>query len=334
MSRIKTCVSLYSLQDEYLNKRMSLKDIIHFLKDNGVEGIEILPDQMIHGAPTPSESTYAAWDEMIKETGMTPVIADVFLNTNLYNNRTLTKRECVELLKKEIIMTSRLGMKMIRLVSMTPAFVLEPLLPTLEEYQVTIALEIHAGMAFDNPSTREFIEEMKRLDSPYIGIVVDTGIFCRRLPRVVENYNKSIGGTDEIYEFVHERFNEGSDMRQYFIKNGWTDAFKSLIKNDVDMFFAHTSDGYENLPYTVLDEYIPYIKHFHFKLFEMTEEGVEYSMDYKGLLKYLHEKGYDGYVSTEYEGNRFVPAGQPMQEKEQVLAHQAYIRKCLKEIQG
>ena len=37
MSRIKTCVSLYSLQDEYLNKRMSLKDILWFLKENGVE---------------------------------------------------------------------------------------------------------------------------------------------------------------------------------------------------------------------------------------------------------------------------------------------------------
>lgn len=334
MSRIKTCVSLYSLQDEYLNKRMSLKDILWFLKENGVEGIEILPDQMIHGAPNPSEETFAAWDEMIKETGMTPVIADVFLNTNLYNNRTLTRRECVDLLVQEVKMADRLGIKLLRLVSMTPYDVLEPLLPTLEKYQVTVALEIHAGMAFDIPQTQAFIEEMKRLNSPYIGLVIDTGIFCRRLPRVVANYNMSIGGTSEIYDFVNARFDEGIDMKQYFAANGWTDEFKALIKNGVDEFFAHTSDGYENLPYTVLDEYMPYIKHFHFKLFEMTEEGVEYSMDYKGLLEYLHEKHYDGYVSTEYEGNRFVPAGEPMMEKEQVLAHQAYIRKCLKEIQG
>lgn len=335
MSRIKTCVSLYSLQDEYLNKRMSLKEILHFLKENGVEGIEILPDQMIHGAPNPTEETFAAWDAMIKEAGLTPVIADVFLNTNLYNNRSLTPKECVELLKQEVVMTSRLGIKLIRLVSMVPAFVLEPLLPTLEKYQVTVALEIHAGMAFDIPQTQEFIAEMKRLDSPYIGLVIDTGIFCRKLPRVVARYNISIGGTSEIYDFVNARFAEGTDMKQYNAAHGgWTEEFKALIKNDVDMFFAMTADGYENLPYSILDEYMPYIRHFHFKLFEMTEEGVEYSMDYKGLLEYLHEKGYDGYVSTEYEGNRFVPAGEPMKEKEQVLAHQAYIRKCLKEIQG
>ena len=338
MSKIKTCVSLYSLQSEYLNKRMTLEEILHFLKDNGVEGIEVLPDQSIKGAPEPSEETYAEWNRMIAETGITPVITDVFLNTNLYKNRTLTLKECVDLLTKEIIMTSKLGMKLIRLVSMTPAFVLEPLVPVLEKYQVTIALEIHAGMAFDIPATQAFIAEMKRLNCPYIGLVIDTGIFCRKLPRVVANYNISIGGNPELFDYVNKRFDEGIDMKQYFKgeKNpeNWPEDFKALIKNDVDFFFAVTADGYENLPYSILDEYMPYIKHFHFKLFEMTEEGVEYSMDYKGLLEYLHEKNYDGYVSTEYEGNRFVPVGEPMVEKEQVLAHQAYIRKCLKEIQG
>ena len=335
MSKIKTCVSLYSLQDEYLNKRMNLRDILEFVKENEAEGFEILPDQMIHGAPEPSEETFAAWDKMIAETGVKPVVADVFLNTNLYWNRTLTPKECVELLQKEIKMTARLGIHLIRLVSMTPAFVLEPLIPTLEKYDVTIALEIHAGMAFDIPQTQEFIAEMKRLNSPYIGLVIDTGIFCRRLPRVVSDYNMSIGSTPELYDYVNKVFQAGSDMKQYFAqKGGWPDDFKALIRNEPDTFFAYTADGYENLPYSILDEYIPYIKHFHFKLFEMTDEGVEYSMDYKGLLEYLHEKDWDGYVSTEYEGNRFTIAGQPMREKQQVAAHQAYIRKCLKEIQG
>ena len=76
------------------------------------------------------------------------------------------------------------------------------------------------------------------------------------------------------------------------------------------------------------------MKHFHFKLFEMTPEGPEYSMDYKGLLQYLHDHDYDGYVSTEYEGNRFTLPGHKMMEKEQVAAQLAYIKDCLKEIQG
>ena len=55
MSKIKTAVSLYSLQDEYLNHRMNLDDLMHFLQEHKVEGVEILPDQMIKKAPHPTE---------------------------------------------------------------------------------------------------------------------------------------------------------------------------------------------------------------------------------------------------------------------------------------
>ena len=57
-------------------------------------------------------------------------------------------------------------------------------------------------------------------------------------------------------------------------------------------------------------------------------------MDYKGLLQYLHDHNYDGYISTEYEGNRFTLPGKKMMEKEQVEAQLSYVRKCLEEIEG
>ncbi|PLS05420.1 sugar phosphate isomerase/epimerase family protein [Neobacillus cucumis] len=335
MSKIKTCVSLYSLQDEYLNKRMSLEDIFKFLADNTVEGIEFLPDQMMPNAPHPSEETLAEWDRLVSSYNMRPVIADVFLNTNLYKNRELTPKECVDLLIDEIKLANRLGIRLIRLVSMVPAFVIEPLLPYAEKYNVTLALEIHAGLSFDVPKTQEFIKEMKRLNSPYVGLVIDAGIFCKRLPRVMANYcQQHLGTNQEVINYVNNIFAQGTDPRKVIIEhNGFPDDLKKLLKSDADHFFAHFADGYENEPYSILDEYMPYIKHFHFKLFEMIESGEEYSIDYKGLLKYLHEKGYDGYVSTEYEGNRWVLPGNPMEEKEQVLAHQALIRSVIKELE-
>ena len=335
MANIKTCVSLYSLQDEYLNKRMSLEDIFRFLAENGVEGIEFLPDQMMHHSPHPSEATLQEWDRLVETYHLKPVVADVFLNTNLYKNRELTKRECVELLIDEIKLADRLGIRLIRLVSMVPAFVIEPLLPYAEKYNVTIALEIHAGLGFDVKKTQDFIAEMKRVNSPYVGLVIDTGLFCRRLPRVVSNYGIHFGTNPEIVDYINQLFEEGKDARKVLLPDGnFNDDLKKLLKSEQDHMFAHFADGYENEPYSILDEYLPYIKHFHFKLFEMTENGTEYSIDYRGILQYLHEKGYDGYVSTEYEGNRWVLPGHPMKEKEQVKAHQAYIKKCIQEIEG
>lgn len=336
MERIKTCVSLYSLQDEYLRGRMSLDDIMRFVKDQEAEGVEILPDQMIPGAPYPSGETLEHWHQLLKDTGLRPVIADVFLNTNLYKNRTLTKKECIDLLIGEIRQAHDMGIHLIRLVSMVPYWVCEPLLPYCETYDVAIAIEVHAGMAFDIPETKAFIDEMKRLDSPYIGIVVDTGIFCRKFPRVVRNYEVNNGASLAMFDYLDKLFGSGSDLHRATRENGGKlpEAFAASIQTEEDRIFAPLCDGYENYPYEVLDDLMPYIKHFHFKLFEMTEEGVEYSMDYKGLLQYLHEHAYDGYVATEYEGNRFTLPGKPVVEKKQVAAHQKYLRECLKEIEG
>ena len=336
MSEIKTCVSLYSLQDEYLNHRMDLKDIMHFVKDNGVQGVEILPDQMLKGAPDISDETVAKWHALLKETGLTPVIADVFLNTNLYKNRTLTKRECIDLLIKEIIQANKLGIHLIRLVSMVPYWVIEPLLPYCEKYDVTIAIEVHAAMAFDIPETKAFIDEVKRLNSKYAGIVIDTGIFCRKFPRVVREYETFNGTSPQVFDYIDTLFEKGTDLHRVLRENNfqYPPELEAAIQSEHDRMFVPLCDGYENLDFSVLDKYMPYIKHFHFKLFEMTPEGPEYSMDYKGLLQYLHDHDYDGYVSTEYEGNRFTLPGHKMMEKEQVAAQQAYIRKCLKEIQG
>lgn len=333
---IKTCVSLYSLQDEYLNHRMDLEQILRYVKECGAQGVELLPDQMLHGTPNPPQEQIDLWNRLIDETGLTPVCDDVFLNTNLYKNRTLTHRECIDLLIDEIKLAHKLGFHLIRLVSMVPWWVQEPLLPYCEKYDVAIAVEVHAGMAFDVQATNDFIKEMKRLNSKYIGLVIDTGIFCRRMPRVVRNYEVSVGTSPEVFDYMDSLFAQGTDFHQVLLKTGYQypDELKAAMKCEHDKLSVPLLDGYENYPFEVLDDLIPYIKHFHLKTFEMTEEGPEYSMDYKALLEYLHSKNYDGYVSTEYEGNRFTLAGHPMQEKQQVAMQQAYLRKCLQEIQG
>ena len=333
---IKTCVSLYSLQDEYLNHRMDLEQILRYVKECGAQGVELLPDQMLHGTPNPPQEQIDLWNRLIAETGLTPVCDDVFLNTNLYKNRTLTHRECIDLLIDEIKLAHKLGFHLIRLVSMVPWWVQEPLLPYCEKYDVAIAVEVHAAMAFDVQATNDFIKEMKRLNSKYIGLVIDTGIFCRRMPRVVRNYETSIGTSPEVFDYMDSLFAQGTDFHQVLRKTGYQypDELKAAMKCEHDKLSVPLLDGYENYPFEVLDDLIPYIKHFHLKTFEMTEEGPEYSMDYKALLEYLHSKNYDGYVSTEYEGNRFTLAGHPMQEKQQVAMQQAYLKKCLQEIQG
>ncbi len=334
---IKSSVSLYSLQYQYLRGDMNLDQIIGYVMSLGADGIELLPDQMLKGTPTPTEETYREWDKLMEKHHPGLACDDVFLNTNLYKNRELTRRECIDLIKKEILMANRLGFKIIRLVSMVPAWILEPCLETAEKYDVSLCIEIHGGLGFGVPKTEEFLEEMTRLNSPYIGIVPDTSIFCRRPPRVVDEYCMEVYGTNpDLVKYVNDVFANGKDTFHIKLANGGRDPeMEKYIKDPAkDMFYASNCDGYENVPLSAMDPYVDSIKHFHFKLYEMTDAGIEYSMDYEEVIKYLHAHNYNGYVSTEYEGNRWVLPDHPIPDKEQVAAHVKQVQGLIQKYEG
>lgn len=339
---IKSSVSLYSLQYQYLWGKMNLEEIVGFVKSLGTDGIELLPDQMLHGTPTPDEEEYRKWDAILKKYPIGLACDDIFLNTNLFLNRTLTKRECVDLIKKEIVMAHRLGFHTIRLVSMVPAWILKPCLDTAIENDVSLNIEIHAGLGFGVPKTDEYIEEMLRLDSPYVGIVPDTSLYMKRPPRVMTNYIAAVMGdlNPDMLKYTDEVFESGTDFFQLNLKaqregKGDMDPkLKSMIKSKADEFYASNISGYENRKLSELDDLAKYIKHVHFKLYEMTPDGNEYSIDYKEILQYLHDHGYNGYVSTEYEGNRWVLPDHKIPEIEQVTAHQKMIQRYIREIEG
>ena len=128
----------------------------------------------------------------------------VFLNTNMFKNRELTKRMHRADQKRSSLHTE-LGFKILRLVSMVPAWILEPCLPTAEKYDVCMYLQIHAGLGFGVPKTEEFLTEMLRLDSPYIGIVPDSDFSVETI-LVMSNYCREVYGTNEELTYLAMKY--------------------------------------------------------------------------------------------------------------------------------
>ncbi len=328
---IKRAVSLYSLQDEYCRGRMTLNDMFDELESLGVEGVELISDQMIKGTPTPSDEELQKWDDVLNSHSIKPVCNSIFINTTLFKNRVLTLKESADLLIAELKLAKRLGFSLVRLVSMTPIEVVKLALPMAEKLGVVMALEIHAAMSFDVPSTQAFCGYMMESKHPMLGIVVDTGIFCRRHPRISTNYFLSLGLNPEVANYIDLIFAAGTDPKRFFA-NGMPEDLKCLFKGEVDFLYALFSDGYENCDFSILDPYIPFIKHIHGKCFEFTESGEEYSIDFAGFIEYLASKNYDGYIATEYEGNRFVLVGNIADGLSNVRAHQALLKSSIEKL--
>lgn len=107
MSNIKRSISMYSLQDQYARGYMKLPEIFEFV--NGLNaGVEFISDQMMKGTPNPTDETLKEWDELISKYKPTLVCNDIFINTQLYKNRILTRKEATDALISEI----KLGCKL------------------------------------------------------------------------------------------------------------------------------------------------------------------------------------------------------------------------------
>ncbi|PWV90589.1 hypothetical protein DFQ01_1412 [Paenibacillus cellulosilyticus] len=139
---VKRSVSLYSFQEEYLYKKMTLEDCIAATSKMGAKGVEIIGDQMIHGSPFPEESFYEKWHGWMNTYHLEPACNDIFINTSLYKNRKLTDAECIEMMINELKHANKLGCKVVRLVSKSPYEIISRCLPYAEKYDVAMALSI------------------------------------------------------------------------------------------------------------------------------------------------------------------------------------------------
>lgn len=332
---LKKGVSLYSLQDAYGRGGLGLAGVLDAVKDAGAQGVEILSDQMVRGASRASEATIEETNALLDRAGMERVSNDIFINSSLYKNRWLTIEEQVELLSADLRLTHRLGFHLVRIVSQTDPRVIRRVLPLAEKLDVTITVEVHAGMSFDHPMTAAWIKEMKEVDSPLVGLVVDFGIYCQRHPRVfTEYFRQTAGVNEEVIKYIDGIFERGIDPRQFFPRNPdnpddylFPEELTRHFRGFPDRFYCMMATGYENTSLDTLDEFAPYIKSFHGKFWEIAEDGEEYSIDYGRILTRLNQIGWSGYICSEYEGQRFVLPGEPIHDVEQVRLHQALLER-------
>jgi sugar phosphate isomerase/epimerase len=156
---------------------------------------------------------------------------------------------------------------------------------------VTMALEVHAGMSFHGALTSAWIEMMRKAQSERLGLVIDLGIFCHRHPRVSTDYFRTIGLTPAVADKIDEIFAANGDTYRVFTGGA---VGGMTFPPELTALFRGPVDG-------------------------------EYSIDYPSIMTRLDRLGYDGYIASEYEGNRFTTVNQPVNDLGQVRGHQAML---------
>lgn len=329
---IKRGVSLYSFQEEYFQRTMSLEDILATCGRLDIRGIEIIGDQMIRGYPDISEEFIKQWHGWLEKYELTPVCLDMFLDWNKYNGRSMTEDERVESISRDIVNANRLGCPIIRVIHDVEPEILERLAATAEKYKVTLALEVHAPSDLDSPLEQRLIQMFERVQSPSLGFTIDLGIYCQRLPRIVSQRFLREGMPPQVVDYLVEAYNNGTILKPGQVDEANESLGDRVVKlggRDKDIYLAYmgTHMIYSN-PRGLLD-YMGHIKHVHAKFYEMLPDETEYSIPYEEIIPVFLEGGYSGYLSSEYEGNRWIHDAFAVDSTEQLKRHTTMLKRLL-----
>lgn len=324
-------VSLYSYQEEYYTRAMTLDDCLAEVAAIGAQGVQLIAEQMLDGYPSPTPERISQWHAAIAKHGLTPTMMDTFVDTTLGGHRTMSIEEGVDILVQQMELAKTLGFSIIRpttgpVEDAAPELIARAL-PHAERLGVCIAPEIHAPIELRGPYIESYLELIGKTGTQFLGFTLDFGIFCTELPKAACDQALRFGAEPALVEYIAYSFAKGVPQEEVM------DVVRSRGGSDAAVFLAGIYKVFGPPCNRVedLDRIVPYLKNVHGKFYVMSEDAEEPTMPYRDIVTALVRAGYTGSIDSEYEGQRMTQDAFETDSCEQVRRHHRLMRKLLAE---
>lgn len=337
----------------------------------GATGIEVVDEMSFH-YPDPGPDFEKQWFAWMEAYGTTPAVQDVSMDVLQFRDHVMTYEECAERLKHDLRLAKRLGFERVRVLSVVPLEVLALALPLAEELDIPMGKEIHQPMKLDGRQVTEVIDYVQKTGTEHLGIVPDFGIFQFAPSPVQLGQHQRRGAKPEAATAVTELSlalragtagfevpkmaaltagNLRADFTRFLAEGecdpAERDAFEGIKAFADERVPAPTTRDYSlvaesimfsNTDPDLLRQLAPHVTSVHAKFNYMSEvEGrpghyEEATIDYEAAISALKAGGYEGWINTEYEGQRYLqdlPREQLMDEVDQVRRHQEMLTRLV-----
>jgi sugar phosphate isomerase/epimerase len=338
---------------------------------DGADGIEIIDEMSLH-YPEPGAEFEVGWHRWMDEFGTRPVAMDVGMDVLQFRDHVMSPEECAERLVRDIRLAKRLGFSIVRTLSVVPIDVIERALPVAEALDVKLGKEVHQPMVLEGPQVQEILDLAERTGSRHVGIVPDLGIFQFRASEVqlawfgrrgaqqaaqdasvelalglrhgtapfphVDMTKHTAGNLRADFNRFLKTAQAADDMRDAFEGvRQWTEQ-RVESPQDIDYVLVAEALTLSHTSAETLRELTPFVTHVHGKFNNMSEipdaPGLfqEASIDYPLVIDALVAGGFDGYINSEYEGQRYFQdrgIDDLEDEVEQVRRHQQMLERLI-----
>lgn len=335
----------------------------------GADGIEIV-DEMSLRYPDPGESFVRQWFGWMDRYGTTPVTMDVGLDVLQFRNHVMTTQEAVERLERDLRLAKRLGFKNVRVLSTCPFEVMLRALPLAEKLDIRLGKEIHQPMRLEGRQVSEIVEHVERTGTAHLGLVPDFGIFGFRPSEVLlAQYERrgaqaaasaasvelaeALRGGQAPFDLSDIINHTAGNLRAAFkiwLQSGACAPEMSRLFESLRLYVQQRISEPGELDYIVVSEALmlsntsldtmrqlaKYVVSVHGKFNYMSEipgrpgHYRDIAIDYEGAIAALIAGGFDGYVNSEYEGQRYFQdrtRAEMMDEVDQVRRHHEMLRR-------
>ncbi|HEY8588865.1 MAG TPA: sugar phosphate isomerase/epimerase [Naasia sp.] len=304
-------VTLYSFTRAFHAREYDLEGLIREVAAEGFgPGLEIIGFSSFRGFPQLDDDYVGRFRDLVAEVDLVPTSLAINGDVGLRRDRLLTQDELIEYMTRQIEAAAKLGFAIARVqISLTPDS-MEALLPVAERTGVTLALEVHADQHGRHERVLALRDRYAQLNSPLLGFTADWGATVTGFaPSLLEAYRRR-GASEELLQAVTElwdqTFRDGppNDQVEHGKRFG---AFIGLAhkfgRPDLGVDFGINGTGlFGPAPIDTWQEIAPFIRHCHGKFFGIDENGEEPSVPVRELVQFLVGIGYNGAISSEYEG--------------------------------
>lgn len=303
---IKRGVSLYSYQQAYYTGKLDLEGCIKAaVETTGAKGIEYIYEQMPLERypkavyPHISEDGVARWKDLMAKYGTQPTCMDSFIDSTLNKGRISYVQEQVQMMEQDLALAAKLGFSCIRVLALVAPEVLEQSIPAAEHYGVAMGLEIHPPHSLNASWMLNVAEMARKHNTKYVGLIPDFGVFMTGLNGAQLKAAAIAGEKKEVLDYVDEAVRNKEPFGKVIERAKQMGASGSIIGalQGAAMMNKYSEPA-------LLRDISDTILHIHGKFNYMSEDCIETSINYEEPIKVLKEVGWDGYICSEFEGQR------------------------------
>jgi len=291
---LKLGVTLHSFTSEYITYKWSLEDMFQLASVLG-GGLEIVGPAHQRGYPNLTDEFERIFKSSVERWGLTPTSYGTYADPFMLKERDLNADEMVDYIVPQLKSAAQLGFPIARLQYFSYS-VIERLMPWAEKLNLKLGYELHVPLMIASEKTRMLIDQIERIDSPLLGLIPDTGIFARSIPEFCLIGARHAGVSEALVQRAIVLWNARTPNRA---------ALEELIglglrKENVGTVERMWGSFGQSEP-EELKPILPRVIHMHGKFFSM-RDGEEPDIRFEEVVKVLVESGYDGWMSSEYEG--------------------------------